>query len=160
MRDEQKHRIRRAARERIATLRKRFPELRHPSEMDHDQTVITSTKHRLFPMRTFFLGEVWSVWIATHDSRQPGLVTRKQPDAFAAVEMAPSASPRGLDQAGLVFEPDTTGTDLQTGARFRLSYRRPVPRASISSPMGALQSSEKQRLARLLVSLQQQAPPL
>ena len=130
-------------------LRKALPEALSPRAADKDWSSITSDRRGMLSIRTFFLGEIFHIYPRDSETRNPGrelaLVTRKQTEAHAPVEMAPStllASPEHW-----IFK----GT-MENGEKiaFLLYYRRPIFRGQVGRHLGTLDALGKGRLAQEL----------
>jgi hypothetical protein len=133
-------------------LRKAFPGIRGPHEVNGDWTGVTSDKPRNLAVRIFFLGEIFYARSRGADahlvSGEPwdarlGLVTRKQPQPHLPVQMAPE----------IKFESDESWTFTATAEgldgekRFLLYYRRPVYRSEIGRHVATISAGDKARLA-------------
>ncbi len=145
--------------ERLRRLREDFGPGAHDWNVDDDHDHLTSTRPEHVSLRTFFLGEIW--WAGRYalgdrrphpegSSHRPALVTRRQAQPYAPVEMAPSArhAPQDIDE--LCFRPGDPPEGLREETWFLLPYRRPVSRDCLGGPMGTINGKEKQALAELL----------
>ena len=143
--------------ERLRRLREEFGAGVHDRQVDHDHEHLTSTRRDLVPVRTFFLGEIW--WAERYalgecrpycegSSHRPALVTCREPQPYAPVEMAPSArrAPDDIDE--LCFRAEEPPDGLHEETWFLLPYRRPVSREGIGAPLGVLCGKDKQELAQ------------
>jgi len=149
--------------ERLRRLRERFGEDVREHQVDHDHDNITSTKRDLISVRTFYLGEIW--WAERYalgnqrshregGSHIPALVTRREAQASAPIEMAPSAQRAPADIDELCFCTRELPEGLREETWFLLPYRRPVARHAIGAPMGSISAAEKQWLAQMILKFE------
>ena len=132
-------------------------------QADKDFDHVTATNPALAETRTFFLGEIFRTMRDAFSKTtggallQPGLVTRRQSEVGAAVEIAPgfkhlAGSPVG---AGWFQSADVDG--LPPGTAFALVLRRLVPRASLHGQLGKVTGKEQQRLQNELEALRRKS---
>ncbi len=154
-------------RERLEKLRERFPLVKSEQDGDKDFQHLTGTDLALLPQRSFFLGEMFWVLRAgwsgcggfeTNLSRDthPGLVVKKQYDAFKPVDMVPGSKkednrPMNGNPAYL-FSPRSelkwTNEKIEHPERqyFVLNYWRPVSRVHLSFYLGRLDYPDQMAL--------------
>lgn len=157
-----------------ARLRARFAGVWHASLVDKDFDHLTSDRRSHLDARTWFLGEVCftSAFGRPHQpaplpgaqletaqaGQRPAVVTRRQPTAGAAVELAPAVHPHLLDGRTGGFVPGPTN-GLLPGTCFDLLYRRPVSRDRLGRHFATLTGADKQRLAAVLAQLRTSSAP-
>lgn len=145
--------------QRLQKLRARFGRGVRERNLDHDQEHLTSTRREHVPERTFFLGEIW--WaerfaLGDHrphrasSSHLPALVTRREAQPHAAIEIAPASLRTPEDTGALCFRPIAPPEGLDAATVFLLAYRQPMERENIGAPMGRLAGRDVQNLAGAL----------